>query len=146
MITIMDFSSNDILPDSKMKRAKDLVVNTDKFGIGNNETEVLYIHEDSFREIINEPINWSAVDFIRDEIDIHPESTRLLDVCRFIKVKGYHQIQIPSRFGWRHLLVILKPRNYHIKIGITAVGTKMKYEKYSILYSENKLQLVKGWI
>lgn len=116
-ITIENLKPDDILPDSQFKFTRDIHEGYEKFGL--IKDEIVYLKKGLFREIELEPIAWSEIGN-RSSITIYPQMSRLLDVCRFIRLSDHHQIQIPSSKSWQEILVVLKPQNYDITISVSA--------------------------
>ena len=130
-ISIEDVQPSDVVSDTKLKLGRDLGFDPVKFGVMSEET--VYLKAGSLREIDEEPLCWATVNS-RNSIAIHPNTKRLLDICRFIRVDGHHQIQIPSSLGWQALLVSLQPRRYKIWVRIVAQDTRPKVEPFTIDY------------
>lgn len=141
-ISFESIDSADIIPDSQLKFTKDLVDDTTKFGIAS--TEIIYLRAGRIREIQHEHLCWAAVDS-RSHIDIYPQTSQLLDVCRFVRIEGCRQIQIPSRLGWQAMLVSLRPRDYKIEVKATAIDAPPESKKYTIKCEVDDIRLVEGW-
>ena len=141
-ISFQRIDSKDVVPDTELKYSKDLVKDLAKFGVTSDET--VYLRGGMIREIDNEPLGWAAVDS-RSHIDIHPQTGQLLDVCRYVRVEGYQQIQIPSRLGWQSLLTSLRPRNYNIKVTAVGIDTRMVSKKFTMRYEGDDIKLIEGW-
>ncbi len=143
VISFQSINPTDIVQDSKLKYTRDLVEDVTKFGITSYEVD--YLRAGRLREINNEPLCWAAVDS-RSNIDIYPQTSQLLDVCRFVKIEGYQQIQIPSRLGWQALLTSLRSRNYKIEVTAIGIDAKPKSKKFTIQYEGDDINLVEGWL
>jgi hypothetical protein len=131
-----------VIPDTELKYSKDLVKDLAKFGVTSDET--IYLRGGMIREIGNEPLSWAAVDS-RSHIDIHPQTGQLLDVCKYVRIEGYQQIQIPSRLGWQSLLTSLRPRNYNIKVTAVGIDTRPVSKKLTMRYEGDDIKLIEGW-
>jgi len=142
-ISFRSVNNSDIIPDARLKYTKDLVEDPAKFGI--TSEEVVYLKAGRLRAIESEPLCWAAVDN-RSSIDIYPQTSQLLDVCRFVKTEGYQQIQIPSRLGWQALLTSIRPRNYEIKVTAAGIDARIVSRKFTIQYEGDDIKLVEGWL
>ena len=141
-ISFFDLEPHDILVDSQVQLGNDLDLDSAKFGVSGPET--VFLRSGTFREINQEPLCWAAVNS-RRSIDIFPGTNRLLDVCRFVKVQGKHQIHIPTADGWQYLLVVLVPKNYKIEVRVAANDGKVVLKRFTIRYTANSVQLTSGW-
>ena len=141
-ISFEQIELSDIVPESDLKLTVDLGVDEAKFGVSSPET--IYLRGGALRELRDEPLCWAAVDS-RSRMDIYPDMRQLLDVCRFVKLSGYQQLHLPSRIGWQHLLVSLRPRSYRIWITAMATDARRTKEKYTIEYEGDDIKLRKGW-
>lgn len=141
-ISFQTIDSRDVIPDTELKYSRDLAKDLAKFGVTSDET--VYLRAGMMREIDNEPLSWAAVDS-RSHIDIHPQTGQLLDVCRFVRIEGYQQIQIPSRLGWQSLLTSLRPRNHNIKITAVGIDSRPVSKKFTIRYEGDDVKLIEGW-
>jgi hypothetical protein len=58
---------------------------------------------------------------------------------------GYHQIQIPSAYGWEALQAVLRPGTYWINISVAADGVGLTQRKFRMSYTGTNLSLITGW-
>jgi hypothetical protein len=136
-VTFEEISALDLMPKSEIKLGADLGLDPEKFGaIG---TETVYLNAKVFRDISDEPLAWSAVGS-RSTIDIYPQTSRLLDVCRFIKPEP-QQIHIPSMFGWQTLLAVLRPGTYRLSIRVVASSGKDTKQRFQMSYNGHDVVL-----
>lgn len=137
-VTIENLSASHLMPTSDVRLGADLDLDPQKFGIVGTET--VYLNSRTYREISDEPLAWSAVGS-RSTVDIYPKTSRLLDVCRFIK-SDPQQIHIPSMFGWQALLAVLKPDVYSITIRVVATTGKATRRRFQLCYDGHDISLV----
>ena len=142
-VSFEDLSPADLVPESEFKLVHDLDLDPAKFGIESIET--VYLSSGAYREISGEPLGWATVGS-RSQTDIFPKTNRLLDVCRFVKLPSHQQIQIPTRLGWQHLLVILKPKTYRITVTVSTLEGLSKTEKFTLLSNGEDVSLDRGWL
>lgn len=146
-ITVHDIGSGDVLPFDKIlfvqdfgnESARELIKIFDV-----TPPETVYMTNSKFRKVELEPLSWSDL-VNRTSITIFPGMSRLLDVCRFIKIDGSHQIQIPSSKAWQNLLMVLKPKNYKITISVGADDGPISKKKFTLNYNVDNISLIEGW-
>jgi len=137
-LTVENLSPHHVLSTSDVRLGADLDLDPQKFGIIGAET--VYLDSRTYRDISDEPLAWSAVGS-RSTIDIYPKTSRLLDVCRFIK-SDPQQIHIPSMFGWQALLAVLTPDDYSIMIRVVATTGKEARQRFQLCYDEKDVSFV----
>lgn len=105
--------------------------------------ETIYMTNRKFRKVNVEPLCWSELGN-RASITIFPGMTRILDVARFIKIKGSQQIQIPSSKAWQALLLSLRPKSYKITISVGADNAKLRKKEFTLNYNVDNINLIEG--
>lgn len=127
-----------LMPVERLVSSLDLEVGASKFDVPTRET--VFLGPGTTRDIVKEPLSWSDLTS-RAEIDIYPGTRRILDVCRYVRIRD-PQIQIPSSQAWRALLALLEPGNYQLTIHVAAQNARPASKSYSLKCDEDGIRLV----
>ncbi|MDY6796621.1 MAG: hypothetical protein SWK76_15280 [Actinomycetota bacterium] len=146
-ITIHDITRNDVVALPGIKFVRD-------FGGAQVEElcrvfdveppESVYVTDKKFRDVEVEPIAWAELGS-RRAITIFPDMSRLLDICRYVRINGEEQIQIPSSKSWQALLIVLKPNDYRVAISVGCDNGAMVSKKFTLKCGGGDPHIEEGW-